>query len=148
MWFVMRVNRYISRGSARIPTAHLTLGIQLRDIREAFVTELMNKMIEFPGHFYQPLCVIIDTLDDITHFNETNPDVPWSRCVQDQIVLYYSNTLSEEALLWLANRHNKVGEFRQSMSLKEKIQLCRNIFETSGMENEQWRTTVKAIFSP
>ncbi|PIK34159.1 hypothetical protein BSL78_29028 [Apostichopus japonicus] len=28
------------------------------------------------------------------------------------------------------------------------IQLCRNIFETSGMENEQWRTTVTAIFSP
>ncbi|PIK36330.1 hypothetical protein BSL78_26837 [Apostichopus japonicus] len=61
-------------GSARIQTAHLTLGIQLREIREAFATDLMNKMIEFPGHFCQPLCVIIDTLGDIIHFKETNEE--------------------------------------------------------------------------
>ncbi|XP_071855072.1 uncharacterized protein [Apostichopus japonicus] len=157
-------------GSARIQTAHLTLGIQLREIREAFVTELMDKMVEFPGHFYQPLCVIIDTLDDITHFKETNANgfhykviggchnysaaerlsqmYPGQDVFKTRLCSIYSNTLSEEAILWLANRHNKVGEFRHSMSLKEKIQLCRNIFETSGMENEQWRTTVTAIFSP
>ncbi|KAJ8049951.1 hypothetical protein HOLleu_02923 [Holothuria leucospilota] len=89
-------------GSARIPTAHLKLGTQLRQIREPFVVELMAKMTEFSGHFYQPLCVIIDNLDDSSHFKETN------------------------------------------------IQLCRNIFETSGMDkaSKDWQTTVTTILSP
>ncbi|KAJ8049950.1 hypothetical protein HOLleu_02922 [Holothuria leucospilota] len=36
------------------------------------------------------------------------------------------------------------------MSLKEKIQLCRNIFETSGMDkaSKDWQTTVTTILSP
>ncbi|PIK56882.1 hypothetical protein BSL78_06208 [Apostichopus japonicus] len=59
-------------GSTRIPTGHLRLRVQLREIRESFVQKLMDKMTEFPGHFYQPLCVIIDTLDDTTQFKENS----------------------------------------------------------------------------
>ncbi|KAJ8048723.1 hypothetical protein HOLleu_01154 [Holothuria leucospilota] len=159
-------------GSARIPTAHLKLGTQLRQIREPFVVELMAKMTEFPGHFYQPLCVIIDNLDDSSHFKETNASgyhysviggchnysaakrlnqmYPAQDIFKSRLCSIYSNSLSAEANLWLANRHNKVGEFRHHMSLKEKIQLCRNIFETSGMDiaSKDWHTTVTTILSP
>lgn len=46
---------FLFSGSARILTAHLSLGVQLREVRDSFVQELMSKMTEFPGHFYQPL---------------------------------------------------------------------------------------------
>ncbi|XP_071854646.1 uncharacterized protein [Apostichopus japonicus] len=122
-------------GSAIIPTAHMALGIQLTEIREAFVTELMN---------------IIDTLYDITHLkkqrlanhNSTNQIIgaivltlfssstngfhykviggchnysaaerlsqmyPGQDVFKTRLCSIYSNTLSDEAILWLANRHN------------------------------------------
>lgn len=111
----------------------------------------MGNMTEFPGHFYQPLCVIIDTLDDVSHFKESSASgyhyrviggchnftaakrlatmYPAQDVFKTRLCTIYSNTLGEEAKLWLANRHNKIGEFRHSMTLKEKIQLCRNIFQ-------------------
>ncbi|PIK61022.1 hypothetical protein BSL78_02073 [Apostichopus japonicus] len=37
-----------------------------------FCPEADGQDDEFPGHFYQPLCVIIDTLDDTTQFKENS----------------------------------------------------------------------------
>lgn len=158
-------------GSARVPIGHLKLGIQLREVRETFVQELMSHMTEFHGHFYQPLCVIIDTLDDVTHFRESNASgyhytviggchnftaaqrlsemYPGQEVFKSRYCSIYSNNLSEEARLWLAHRHNKVGEFRHSMTLTDKIQLCRNIYMSqTEIGNDDWQNTLKAILSP
>lgn len=46
---------------------------------------------------------------------------PSEEVFKSRICSIYRNDLSEEAVLWLANRHNKVGEYRHHMSLTEKV---------------------------
>ncbi|KAJ8018912.1 hypothetical protein HOLleu_42827 [Holothuria leucospilota] len=166
---IMEEVRRAYLGSAKVSTANLTLGQKLRELRESFVSELMVQMRAFPGHLYQPLCVIIDTLYDASLFRESNANGfhykviggchnftaavrlseldPSEEVFKTRICSIYGNDLSEEAVLWLANRHNKVGEYRHHMSLTEKIQLCRYMFESVGKdrENRNWHVTISTI---
>lgn len=167
---IMREVQRAYLGSAKVLTAHLKLGPQLRELRESFISDLMVQMKECPGHMYQPLCVIIDTLDDASLFRESNANGfhykviggchnftaakrlsevdPAEEVFKHRMCCIYKDNLSKEAVMWLANRHNTVGEYRHSMSLTEKIQLCRQMFQDSGMsqENKQWQAGVSTIF--
>ncbi|KAJ8025183.1 hypothetical protein HOLleu_35317 [Holothuria leucospilota] len=49
----------------------------------------MGNMTEFLGHFYQPLCVIIDTLDDVSHSKESSVSDIISKLLDAGIEIYF-----------------------------------------------------------
>ncbi|KAJ8018165.1 hypothetical protein HOLleu_43994 [Holothuria leucospilota] len=156
-------------GSAKVLNGNLHLGPLLRELNESFVQNLMQQMKAFPGHFYQPLCVIIEARD-VLCFRESNANafhykviggchnltaakrleetVPDEHVFQSRMCCVYKDTLSSEAILWLANLHNKFGEYRHSMVLKDKIQLCRNLYLSAGSDeesSEKWKSTARLV---
>lgn len=76
MYFYLLCSNFL-QGSAKVLNSNLHLGPQLRELNESFVESLIEQMKPFPGHFYQPLCVIIDARD-VTCFRENNVSIQFS----------------------------------------------------------------------
>lgn len=150
-------------GSTRIRTSNLRLAPQLlREVREQFVAELVEEMVSFTGHIYQPLCVVIDTLED-DEFRESDANgyhyvviggchnfvatktlmerFPDEEVYHSRLCTVYKKNLSAEASLWLANSHNHIGSFRHSMKLKDKLQVCRSLRDSTT----NWQETYAMV---
>ncbi|XP_071832356.1 uncharacterized protein [Apostichopus japonicus] len=136
-------------GVANIDIENLEVGLKLREVNVQFLTKLKEAMLDFTNHSYQPLTVIAKTLENWENFSEAtvngyhyeviggihnltackdlreeNPD---KNVFATRLCVIYSRSLSKDAKLWLANKHNKIGETRHQMSLKEKVKEQRTI---------------------
>ncbi|KAJ8033542.1 hypothetical protein HOLleu_23815 [Holothuria leucospilota] len=143
----------------------MELGTLLREIREPFVRELKKKMGEFANHAYQPLVVLLK--DDVTDFRLCNAngyfykviggchnfeaakqlhaEHPEDEIFKKRVCCVYRSNISDAALLWFANRHNEIGEFRHKMTFNDKLRLCKRM-KTENKDDE-WEKCCMQIFS-
>ncbi|XP_070553723.1 uncharacterized protein [Ptychodera flava] len=151
-------------GIFSIHMCNLKLGKQVREVDSYFVTKLVNSMERFTDDSYSPYIVLVDLRKE--QFNKNNVNgyeytilggqhnftatKQMSEKYKDKPLFKSRNCkiycdLSEEAAMWLSNRHNDIQHLVHKISTREKVQLCRDRLSSENTASEEWRKSCKNI---
>nr|XP_006815832.1 PREDICTED: uncharacterized protein LOC100369317 [Saccoglossus kowalevskii] len=145
-------------------------GQQIRVPDKVFLDKLVKSMEKYKDESYQPLCLLVKDVSSAEQFDgakrngyqydviggqhtllaiqELARKFPQDEKLKTVNCVVYAG-LNNEERKWLGVRHNKTGEFRHALSLKEKVMICygRRKEMPKDTKTTLWKESCKVILN-